>query len=104
VVKVEGTVRMRPEDQYRDDWKSGKVEVLVDRYEVLNPSVPLPFQPEDDVKASEEARLRFRPLDLRRPLMQENFRVRHGQTPAGEVLRPSPVPPALQTGPYGGRI
>jgi len=77
VVKVEGTVRMRPEDQYRDDWKSGKVEVLVDRYEVLNPSVPLPFQPEDDVKASEEARLRFRPLDLRRPLMQENFRVRH---------------------------
>ncbi len=77
VVKVEGTVRMRPEDQYREDWRSGKVEVLVDRYEILNPSVPLPFQPEDDVKASEEARLRFRPLDLRRPRMQENFRVRH---------------------------
>jgi len=77
VVKVAGKVRMRPPDQYREDWKSGKVEIAVEDYEILNRSVPLPFQPEDDVKASEEARLRFRVLDLRRPKMQENFRVRH---------------------------
>ncbi len=77
VVKVRGEVRMRPEDQFRSDWRSGKVEVRVEEYEVLNRAVPLPFQPEDDVKASEEARLRFRPLDLRRPKMQRNFRVRH---------------------------
>ncbi len=77
VVKVRGKVRMRPEDQFRSDWRSGKVEVAVEEYEVLNRAVPLPFQPEDDVKASEEARLRFRPLDLRRPKMQRNFRVRH---------------------------
>ncbi|NPB03025.1 MAG: aspartate--tRNA ligase [Thermotogae bacterium] len=77
VIKVEGKVRMRPSNQFREDWRSGKVEVVVESYEVLNSADPLPFQPEDEVKASEEARLKFRPLDLRRPKMQENIRIRH---------------------------
>ncbi len=72
---VKGHVRNRPEGQANPNLKSGKIEVVVDNYEVLNKSKPLPFMLDDDT-AGENIRLKHRYLDLRRPEMQKNMRLR----------------------------
>ena len=56
---------------------TGKVEVIVDTLTVLNKSNEIPFQIADDVNASEETRLKYRYLDLRRPVLAENLILRH---------------------------
>ena len=71
---VKGHVRNRPEGQANANLKSGKIEVVVDKYEVLNKSKPLPFMMDEE--ASEAVRLKYRYLDLRRPDMQKNMRLR----------------------------
>ena len=71
---VKGHVRNRPEGQANPNLKSGKIEVVVDNYEVLNKSKPLPFMMDEE--ASEAVRLKYRYLDLRRPDMQKNMRLR----------------------------
>jgi aspartyl-tRNA synthetase len=75
-LKVVGVVRARPEGTTNANLVSGKVEVLCHELEVLNPSVPLPFQL-DDENLSETVRLTHRVLDLRRPQMQKNLLLRH---------------------------
>ncbi|MGD8415176.1 MAG: aspartate--tRNA ligase [Candidatus Latescibacterota bacterium] len=77
VIAVEGTVRARPDDMKRDDIPGGGVEVALTRVVVLNKSEVLPFTVTDEVKASEELRLKYRYLDLRRSPMKRNLEMRH---------------------------
>ncbi|TDK66542.1 aspartate--tRNA ligase [Sapientia aquatica] len=78
-LRVTGVVRSRPEGTINNNLKSGKIEVLCQVLEVLNPSVTPPFQLDDD-NLSETTRLTHRVLDLRRPQMQNNLRLRHKVT------------------------
>jgi len=80
VLKVTGKVRARPPGTANAQLKSGQVEVLCQDLEILNRSEPLPFQLDEQV--SEEVRLRFRYLDLRREEMRERFLLRHRITRA----------------------
>ncbi len=76
VLKVSGQVRLRPEGTRNDHLKSGEIEVVAHRLEVLNPSLTPPFMLDDD-HLSEQVRLEYRYLDLRRPAMQQNFQLRY---------------------------
>ncbi len=75
-VRIEGLVRRRPEGTVNQNMGSGDIEVLCCGLEILNPSVTPPFQLDDD-HLSETTRLTHRVLDLRRPLMQHNLRLRY---------------------------
>jgi len=75
-VQVKGLVRNRPEGTVNAGLKSGKIEVLCHELNVLNASVTPPFQLDDD-NLSETTRLTHRVLDLRRPQMQHNLRLRY---------------------------
>jgi len=79
VLEVTGTVRHRPEGTVNRGILSGEIEVLVNTIEILNPSLTPPFQMDDD-NLSEAIRLEYRYLDLRRPAMQHNIRLRHKVT------------------------
>ncbi len=76
VLKVTGRVRRRPEGTINPNLHSGEVEVLAHDIEVLNSSITPPFQLDDD-NLSETVRLTHRVLDLRRPQMQHNLRLRY---------------------------
>src|SRR5580700_9828040 len=80
VLKVTGLVRARPPGTANANLKSGQIEVLCQELEILNRSEPLPFQLDETV--SEEVRLRFRYLDLRREQMRERLLLRHRITQA----------------------
>ena len=75
-VQVVGLVRARPEGTTNDGLASGKIEVLCQQLDVLNPSVTPPFQMDDD-NLSETTRLTHRVMDLRRPHMQRNMMLRY---------------------------
>ncbi|KPJ50098.1 hypothetical protein AMJ40_03950 [candidate division TA06 bacterium DG_26] len=77
-VMVKGTVRARPKAMANPALATGEVEVLAKDLEILNPSPTPPFVIVDEVRATEESRLRYRYLDLRRPTMQRNIRIKHG--------------------------
>ena len=72
VIRVEGVVRAR--HAINDKIKTGKVEVIATRIEILNKAAPLPFHAHEN--ANEEIRLKYRYLDLRRPDMQRMQRTR----------------------------
>jgi aspartyl-tRNA synthetase len=78
-LRVTGVVRPRPDGTVNTNLKSGKIEVVCDNLEVLNASVTPPFQLDDD-NLSETTRLTHRVLDLRRPQMQNNMRLRYKVT------------------------
>ncbi|EIF62621.1 aspartyl-tRNA synthetase [Burkholderia pseudomallei 1258a] len=75
-IQVTGLVRGRPEGTINAGLKSGRIEVLCHELNVLNASVTPPFQLDDD-NLSETTRLTHRVLDLRRPQMQHNLRLRY---------------------------
>ena len=75
VVRVKGRVRARPEGTVNPDLPTGEVEVLGRELEILNRAETPPFQL-DDVDTSEEMRLRYRYVDLRRPVMQQRIMLR----------------------------
>src|SRR5580658_8332034 len=75
VVRVRGTVRERPTGTVNANLASGRVEIVAEELELLNRSDPLPFQLDEEV--SEEVRLRYRYLDLRREVMTRRLRLRH---------------------------
>lgn len=80
VIAVQGEVLLRDESQRNPKLGTGEVEVRAKRLLVLNDARTLPFQLEtvsSDALASEDLRLKFRYLDLRRPQLQENLRLRH---------------------------
>ena len=76
VIQVRGRVRRRPEGTENPNIRSGQIEVLGLSLTVLNRAEPLPFQL-DDERVSDDVRLRYRYLDLRRPEMLERLRLRH---------------------------
>ena len=75
-IKIHGVVRARGEETTNAKLATGEVEVLTDHAEVLNTSVTPPFQIEDGIETSEDTRLRYRYLDLRRPEMMANLKLR----------------------------
>lgn len=77
VVAVEGEVRRRPPGSENSNLPTGDVEVLASTIEILSESETPPFLIEDGIEASEELRIRYRYLDLRRPEMLEMLRLRH---------------------------
>jgi aspartyl-tRNA synthetase len=76
VLKVTGLVRARPAGTVNPNIRSGEVEVFAHEVEILNQSLPPPFQLDDET-ISETVRLENRVLDLRREPMQKNLRLRH---------------------------
>jgi aspartyl-tRNA synthetase len=80
VLRVEGRVRARPEGTVNPAMPTGEVEILATGLTTLNKAKTPPFH--HDESASEELRLRYRYLDLRRPEMQRNMRLRHELTRA----------------------
>jgi aspartyl-tRNA synthetase len=77
VIAIAGTVRVRPEGMVNPNLETGEVEVVVDEFRLLNTSLTPPFLPEDNTDASEALRLRYRYLDLRRPMLLGNLLMRH---------------------------
>ncbi|WP_159991547.1 aspartate--tRNA ligase [Pelistega ratti] len=75
-LKITGLVRRRPEGTVNAELKSGEIEVLCRTVEILNASVTPPFQL-DDENLSETIRLTHRIIDLRRPVMQNNLKLRY---------------------------
>jgi aspartyl-tRNA synthetase len=84
VLRVKGRVRPRPEGTVNKDLATGEIEVLGLELEILNRADTPPFQLDEHEKVSEEIRLRYRYVDLRRPEMLEKIRVRARVT---QILR-----------------
>lgn len=80
VVAVEGALELRPEAMRNPRMSTGDVEVRASTLRVLNTSSTPPFGIEDDIDASEDLRLKYRYLDLRRPVLQEALRLRNRVT------------------------
>jgi len=77
VLKVTGRVRRRPEGTENPSLPSGEVEVLCSELEILNHAETPPFVIEDDSDVNEDVRLRYRYIDLRRPVMLQRLRLRN---------------------------
>ena len=77
VIAIIGEVRRRPEGTENPKLRTGEIEVYAKELKILNRSLPLPFPIEDDVNVSEELRLKYRYLDLRRKKMMRNIIFRH---------------------------
>ena len=77
VIRVKGTVNKRPANTINPKLATGEIEVPAKELEVLNPSLTPPFEIEDTLEVTEEARLKYRYLDLRRKKVFSNFIMRH---------------------------
>jgi aspartyl-tRNA synthetase len=82
VVQVKGQVRARPEEMINKNMASGEIEVLAQELEILNRAKPPAIPIDENLEASEEQRLKYRYLDLRRPEMAEKIIFRHKVTSA----------------------
>ena len=76
VLRVTGKIRVRPEGTVNPDLPTGQIELEVHSLEIINSTVALPFYPDDYQKVSEEVRLKYRYLDLRRPEMFKRLQTR----------------------------
>lgn len=77
VVQVTGIVRSRPDGMVNDNTLTGKIEIVADGLVILNQAKTPPFLPDKNQTVSEDLRYRYRYLDLRRPNMQANLKLRH---------------------------
>ncbi len=77
VLSVKGEVRNRPEGTVNPNMFTGKIEIVANVLEIVNPCPALPLEIDDYKETSEEIRLKYRYLDLRRPSFQKNFIIRH---------------------------
>ncbi len=79
VIQAEGSVEARPDEMANPRLATGEIEVRCDSIRILNKSrtLPFPLEGKDTEKVSEDLRLTYRYLDLRRNQMQENMRIRH---------------------------
>ena len=108
-IKIHGVVRARGEETTNTKLATGEIEVLTDHAEVLNTSVTPPFQIEDGIETSEDTRLRYRYLDLRRPEMMANLKLRSDFTFAirealhNREFMEVETPPCLSPPPEGAR-
>ncbi len=80
VVSIYGSVIARPEGTVNDNLSTGEIEVVAETLEILNGAITPPFYILDNVEVDETLRLKHRYLDLRRPEMQDVFRIRHRVT------------------------
>ncbi len=77
VLAARGTVKPRPEGMINPKLKTGEIDVMASELRILNHSLTPPFVLEDDTQVSENIRLRYRYIDMRRPGLQENLILRH---------------------------
>ncbi|MFO7667676.1 MAG: aspartate--tRNA ligase [Desulfobacterales bacterium] len=77
VIGVRGKVEKRPEGMTNPNLKTGEIEVFATELKILNPANTPPFLIEDAVDVSENVRLKYRHIDLRRPNIQKNLILRH---------------------------
>lgn len=77
VIRVDGVVHCRPDAMINPELATGEIEVVAESAEIVNRAETPPFVIRDDVNVSEEIRLTYRYLDLRRPRMQRNLAMRH---------------------------
>jgi len=77
VISVEGTVRKRPGDAVNEELETGKIDVLAEQLIILNEAETPPFAIKDETDAFEDLRLKYRYLDLRRPVLQNVLLLRH---------------------------
>jgi len=77
VVSVTGNVEHRPAGTENPELSTGEIDVVITELTILNKAETPPFQIEDTVEANEETRLKYRFLDLRRPILQRNLLMRH---------------------------
>ncbi|HUI64089.1 MAG TPA: aspartate--tRNA ligase [Bacteroidota bacterium] len=77
VISVTGTVERRPEGTMNPDFATGEIDVLASELMILSEAETPPFPIDDAVEASEEIRLKYRYLDLRRPSLQRTLLLRH---------------------------
>jgi len=80
VVAAVGKVRLRDQDAINPKMPTGEIEIEATQLLVLNDTRLAPFSPSDEAIQNEEVRLKYRYVDLRRPEMQRNFRLRHDIT------------------------
>lgn len=77
VIAVKGKVCLRPEATENPNLKTGKIEIYVDKMEILSSAKTPPFYIENNIDVDENLRLKYRYLDLRRPEMRDNLILRH---------------------------
>lgn len=77
VIAAKGKVLERPDDMVNHDLVTGEIEIMIDELEILNTSETTPFEITADTEVSTELRLKYRYLDLRRPVMQKYLIFRH---------------------------
>ena len=77
VVKVEGFVRARPKEMVNKEISTGDIEVSVQSLEIINKCAQLPIEIDENINTSDEMRLKYRYLDLRRDDMQQKLKLRH---------------------------
>jgi aspartyl-tRNA synthetase len=77
VIKVSGEVNQRPQGTINPKLPTGEIEILAKELDILNSSLNPPFEIEQDLNIGEEARLKYRYLDLRRKKAFDNFALRH---------------------------
>ncbi len=77
VVMIKGAVSARDKDLINNKIATGEIEVFVDEIKVINKAQTPPLEIDDRIEASEEVRMKYRYLDLRRPIMQQRFRFRY---------------------------
>ena len=82
VIEVEGTVVARQEGQVNKNIKTGEIEVIASNLIIINEAKNPPFAIDDKVEVSEDLRLKYRYLDLRRPVMYDTFKMRSDVTRA----------------------
>ncbi|CAM3053722.1 aspartate--tRNA ligase [Lactiplantibacillus plajomi] len=82
VIEVQGKVVNRADDAINPNMKTGKVEVEIHSAKILNKAKTPPFYIQDNINVSDELRLKYRYLDLRRPEMQRGLKIRNGITQA----------------------
>ncbi|RMD57408.1 aspartate--tRNA ligase [Candidatus Woesearchaeota archaeon] len=110
VLKVTGHVRKRPEGMENPKMPTGKIEIIADTLTILNQSEVPPFEIDDRIQVSEELRLKYRYLDLRKPEMQKHLLLRHRAAQAArEYLSKNgfleiETPILVKTTPGGARV
>jgi aspartyl-tRNA synthetase len=77
VIEIEGKVRLRPEGQTNNKLQTGEIEILVEKATILNKAKTPPFEVDQDKEVSEELRLKYRYIDLRRERMHKNIVNKH---------------------------
>ncbi|MGC4375852.1 aspartate--tRNA ligase [Fictibacillus sp. Mic-4] len=80
VLSVKGTVVERAPETVNEKLATGKIEIQAEELEIINAAKTPPFSISDDIEINEDVRLKYRYLDLRRPMMQETIKLRHRVT------------------------